>query len=218
MLNNYKMQSLNTATAYSFFSNEYVLTEEMCAEAELSRMDILFIIGWIVFSAFGYALFPSIPNMINEYFSSPSLGTILELSGGIGIPLISPIIAMVCIIKIFPQKVGQKRFKEQLTLVPSENRKLAFYNEYVEVTGKFKKKLPYDELVRTGETRTLYLLYFTNQRILFVPKSGFHKGTLSELKHFISKRRTIESKIYGIVRYSPALIYLYILIHTIYMG
>lgn len=205
----------NTPDHYSYFSNEYILTEEMCAEAELSRIDIGLIIAWMLLTLIFLMMFPSLPEMIYDYFSSPSSGTILSLSGGIGITLLSPLAVIFLLAKTFPKKAGAKRFHEQLSLVPSENRSLAFYNEYVEVTGKFKRKLPYTELKRTGETRNLYLLYFTEKRILFVHKSGFHKGTLSELKSFIQKRRTWKSKIYGILRWLPVLYFLILCCYVI---
>ena len=210
-------KTLNT-TAYSSFSNTYLLTEEICAEAEISRIDIGIAIIWMLLMFIVYVLLPSIPDMINEYFSSPSLSTIIELSGGIGIQIISPIVAVVCIIKAFPKLVGAKRYKEQLTLVPGENRTLEFYDEYVEITGKFKRKLPYKELKRIGETKNLYILYFKEKRILFVHKSGFHKGTLRDLKQFIRDRRTWGSKVYGIIRYLPVLLYLILFSFAIWAG
>ena len=210
-------KTLNT-TAYSSFSNTYLLTEEICAEAEISRIDIGIAIIWMLLMFIVYVLLPSLPDMINEYFSSPSLSTIIELSGGIGIQIVSPIVAIICIIKAFPKLVGAKRFKEQLTLVPGENRTLEFYDEYVEITGKFKRKLPYKELKRIGETKNLYILYFKEKRILFVHKSGFHKGTLRDLKQFIRERRTWSSKVYGIIRYLPVLLYLMLFSFAIWTG
>ena len=210
-------QSSNT-TAYSFFSNTYILTEEICAEAEISRIDTGIAIIWMLLMFFVYAMFPALPSMVDNYFSSPSLSTVIELSGGIGIQIISPIVAVVCLIKAFPKLVGAKRFQEQLTLVPSKNRTLEFYDEYVEITGKLKQKFPYKELKRIGETKNLYILYFKQKRILFVHKSGFHKGTLRDLKQFIRERRTWSSKVYGIIRYLPVLLYLILFSFAIWEG
>lgn len=115
--------------------------------------------------------------------------------------------AAVLMIKSFPRLVGEKRFKEQLKLVPSEKRCVNFYDQYVEIKGKFSKKIPYRELMRTGQTRSLYLLFFTERRILILPKSRFCKGTLAELKIFIRQRRTLKSKIYGILRWLPVVLF-----------
>lgn len=193
---------------YSFFDNEYLLTEEMCAEAEISRIDTGLIIAWLLFTFMLFAIMPSAPDMLYDYFSSPSLGTIFSLSGGLGITILPSFVAVILIIKIFPKKAGAKRFQEQLQLVPGAKRNIFFYNEYVEVTGKFRKKLFYTELKRTGETRNLYILYFKEKRIVFIPKANFHKGTLSELKSFIRKRRTWRSKLYGIIRWLPVLYFM----------
>ncbi|NBJ91768.1 YcxB family protein [Parablautia muri] len=111
---------------------------------------------------------------------------------------------MILLIKSFPQLVGDKRFKERMLFAPSAKRSINFYDEYVEVKGKFSQKLPYKELKRTGQTRSLYLLFFTERRIVILHKAGFRKGTLAELKEFIKEHRPFQSKIYGIIRYLPA--------------
>ncbi len=201
---------------YSFFTNEYVLSKEMCAEMETARLDVGIAFELTVAAAMMIAFFrplleiiPEIPALLYDYFSSPSPGTVLELSGfnlalpGVSVSLIG---AVILLIRSFPALVGDKRFNEQLHFVPSVNRSVNFYDKYVEVKGKFSKKLPYKELKRTGETRSLYLLFFTERRIVLVPKSGFRKGSLAELKPFIRKRRTLKSKIYGKIRYLPVLL------------
>lgn len=165
-----------------------------------------------------FMMMPFAPAMINDYFSAPSMGTILSLSGGVGITILPSFAAVILLIRVFPQKAGEKRFQEQLQLVPSEKRRLCFYNEYVEVTGKFRKKLSYTELKRTGETRNLYLLYFKDNKIVYVPKDKFRKGTLRELKSFISRRRTWGSKCYGVIRWLPVLFFLLVCCRGIWEG
>lgn len=201
---------------YSFFTNEYLLTEKMCAEAERSRIDVGLVIAWLLLTLMLFMMMPSVPSMIYDYFSSPSLGTIFSLSGGVGITILPSFAVILLIAKAFPQKAGAKRFQEQLKLVPGEKRNLSFYDEYVEVTGKFRKKLPYAELKRTGETKNLYILYFKEKRILFVPKSSFHKGTLMELKSFIKKHRTVTSKLYGFIRWLPAVFFLILCCYAVW--
>jgi len=201
---------------YSFFTNEYLLTEEICAEAEISRIDVGLVIAWLLLTFMFFMMMPSIPSMIYDYFSSPSPGTILSLSGGVVITILPSFVIILLIAKTFPRKAGAKRFQEQLQLVPGEKRNLSFYDAYVEITGKFKKKLPYTELKRMGETRNLYILYFTEKRILLIPKAGFHKGTLTELKSFIRKRRTIRSKLYGFIHWLPALCFLLLCCYAIW--
>lgn len=201
---------------YSFFDNEYLLTEEMCAEAEISRIDTGLIIAWILFAFMIFVMMPSVPDLFYDYFSSPSLGTIFSLSGGVGITILPSFAAVILIIKIFPKKAGAKRFQEQLKLVPSEKRSVSFYNGYVEVMGKFRKKIPYTELKRTGETRNLYILYFKEKKIVFVPKGNFRKGTLRELKSFIRKHRTWSSKLYGAMRWLPVLFFLLMCCYAIW--
>ena len=201
---------------YSYFTSEYTLTKEMCAEMEISRIDmgiayILTIAAAMMIAFFRplIELIPEIPYFLYDYFSSPSPGTILELSGfngvlpGLSISLFGATILMV---KAFPQLVGDKRFGEQMQFLPSPNRKINFYDQYVEAEGKFHQKLPYKELKRTGETRSLYLLFFTEKRILILPKTAFRKGSLPELKDFIKEHRTVKSKIYGIVRWLPVVL------------
>ncbi len=199
---------------YSFFTNEYTLTKEMCAEMELSKMDIgiafLLLVSIMAILA-NIQIFLRNPSetlgLFSEYFSSPSPDTVLAMSGFTGIFTgLSVPVAMVFFIKAFPKLLGEKRFNEQLNLVPSENRKVNFYDHYVEVKGKFSKKLPYNELQRTGETRNLYLLFFTERRILLLPKNRFCKGTLAEVKAFVRERRTLNSKIYGVVRWLPVVL------------
>lgn len=112
--------------------------------------------------------------------------------------------------------VGEKRLKEQLTLVPSQKRRIDFYEKHVRVEGKLSKNLPYSELKRTGETRNLYILYFQDKRILILHKAGFRKGRLQEVKEFIRKRRTFRSRIYGVVRYVPAVAYALLFIFAIW--
>lgn len=151
-------------------------------------------------------IIPQIPDLFYAYFSSPSPGTILELSGFNGtLPFISVSVAGAAILMIrsFPQLVGDKRFEEQLKFLPSQNRQINFYDQYVEVRGKFSQKIPYKELNRTGETRNLYLLFFTEKRILLLPKDRFRKGTLAEVKAFVKEHRTLKSKIYGVIRWLP---------------
>lgn len=200
---------------YSFFTNEYILTKEICAEAERSRVDILIEYGVAVATAVLLVFFMSIPenfpgiaDRIYGYFSSPSAGTILELSG-VGITVFgfpaAVIVGFGMLIRFFPHMVGEKRLEEQLKFVPSANRRVDFYDQYVEVKGKFSKKLPYAELKRTGETRNLYLLFFTERRMLILHKSGFRKGRLPDVKSFIAKRRTVKSKVFGVVRHLPVI-------------
>lgn len=211
---------------YSYFTNEYTLTEEMCAEMETSRMDLgiacVFIIAAAIIPAnllSFFRLLPDIPGQLYEYFSSPSSTDILELSGfRSALPLPSGL-ALLCVTiplaKSFPRLVGEKRFGEQLQFLPSPNRQINFYDEYIEAAGKFHKKLPYQELMRTGETRRLYLLFFTERRILILPKDRFLKGTLPELKDFIRERRTFKSKFYGVIRYLPVVL-VFLLFLTIF--
>lgn len=198
---------------YSFFTNEYTLTMEICAEAEISRIDtgiayVLTISAAMMIAFFRplLSLVPQIPGLLYAYFSSPSPGTILELSGFNGLlPFVSVSItgAAILMIKAFPQLVGEKRLEEQLKFLPSPNRQVNFYDQYIEVKGKFHKNLPYKELKRTGETRSLYLLYFTEKRVLILPKNRFYKGSLPELKPFIREHRTLKSKLYGAIRWLP---------------
>lgn len=200
-------------TSCSHFTNEYTLTKEMCAEAEISRIDLgaayvgmtaAFVFLVFLFSASGNFL--SISDAIREYFTYPSVETVLQLSGPVGITFVSPLIAVFCFIKVFPKLVGDKQFKEHMKLVPSANRTLSFYENHVTVQGNFSKKLPYRELRRTGETRHLYILYFTEKRILLVDKNRFRKGNLKELKQFIKKHRTMKSRLFGVVRWFPVII------------
>lgn len=200
----------NTPDNYDFFTNEYVLTENMCAEAEVSRMDVLFAVWLILLIIMFTLMMPFFPSMIQDYFSAPSLGTVFTLSGGVGITFLPPFAIIILAAKVLPKKVGAKRFQEQLLLVPGEKRRLSFYNKYVAVTGDFTEELPYSKLRRTGQTKHLYILYFKNKRILFVPKDGFRKGTFSDFKSFIRQRRTWGSKIYGIIRYLPILYFLFL--------
>lgn len=202
---------------YSYFTNEYTLTEDMCAETETSRMDLgiacVFVAAAAILAANlwpSLELIPEIPGLLYEYFSSPSSSDILQLSGfNMALPFVSIpafLCAAVFLIKSFPRLVGEKRFGEQLQFLPSPNRQINFYDQYVEATGKFHKKLLYNELKRTGETRSLYLLFFTERRIVILHKAGFCKGTLPELKAFISKRRTLRSRLYGILRWLPVVL------------
>lgn len=203
---------------YSYFTNEYTLTEDMCAETETSRMDLgiacVFVAAAAILAANlwpSLELIPEIPGLLYEYFSSPSSSDILQLSGfNMALPFVSIpafLCAAVFLIKSFPRLVGEKRFGEQLQFLPSPKRQINFYDQYVEATGKFHKKLLYNELKRTGETHSLYLLFFTERRILILPKSRFCKGTLAELKIFIRQRRTLKSKIYGILRWLPVILF-----------
>lgn len=194
-------------TIYSSFTNEYTLTKEMCAEAELSRLDIGIAYVCMTFLFVFFVFLQSLPGTIfslseaaQACFSEPSAGTILQFSGATGITFVSPIVAVIVLLKVFPKLVGEKQFKEHMKLIPSANRRIDFYENYVMVEGKFHKKLHYSELKRTGETRHLYLLYFTDRRILLLDKSGFRKGNLRELKFFLKKRRTVKSRLYGAVR------------------
>lgn len=195
---------------YSSFTNQYVLTKEMCAEAELSRIDIgiayicitfLFVFLVLLQSASETAF--SLQNAVENYFAAPSASTILQLSGAAGITFVSPVVAVIAFLKVFPKLVGEKQFKEHMKLVPGTNRKIDFYEDHVVVAGKFRKELPYRELKRTGETRRLYLLYFTDRRILILDKAGFRKGNLRDLKSFLKKRRSTSSRLYGIARLLP---------------
>lgn len=214
---------------YSYFTNEYTLTEDMCAEMETSRIDLgiacVFILAaTIILGSLVpfFKLLPEIPGLLDEYFSSPSSADILELSGfRSALPLPSGL-AILCaaipLIKAFPRLVGEKRFGEQLQFLPSPNRQINFYDQYIEAAGKFHKKLPYQELLRTGETRSLYLLFFTERRILILPKSRFCKGTLADLKTFIRQRRTFKSKLYGILRWLPVMLALWMCLSAILSG
>ena len=165
---------------YSYFTNEYTLTEDMCAETETSRMDLgiacVFVAAAAILAANlwpSLELIPEIPGLLYEYFSSPSSSDILQLSGfNMALPFVSIpafLCAAVFLIKSFPRLVGEKRFGEQLQFLPSPKRQINFYDQYVEATGKFHKKLLYNELKRTGETRSLYLVFFTDRRILILP-------------------------------------------------
>lgn len=204
-------------TLYSFFTNEYTLTKEICAETEPSRLDIGIALIIVAGAAIPLACIldllsrlPEIPALLHAYFSSSSSTVVYNSQGGIyAMPGVSLAFlgAAVLMIKSFPRLVGEKRFKEQLKLVPSEKRCVNFYDQYVEIKGKFSKKIPYRELMRTGQTRSLYLLFFTERRILILPKSRFCKGTLAELKIFIRQRRTLKSKIYGILRWLPVILF-----------
>ncbi len=225
MKNDFNRAEANTQ--YSYFTNEYTLTKEMCAELEASRIDIgLLFIGvvsvilfiGILSSAPEMAL--TIPDVANEYFSSPSAGTILQFSGisGVGgILFVPPLVAIWCTMKTFPKLAGEKQFKEHMKLVPSENRTVFFYDTHVTVKGKFSKKLPYKELCRIGETRNYYILYFTERRILPVDKAGFRKGNLKELKAFLRERRTWKSKIFGVVRYFPPVLFFIFFCYVMWM-
>lgn len=208
MKNDSDMSEMNKR--YSYITNEYTLTKEMCAEIERSRIDIgIIYVGMtliFVFMVFLTSVSDSIPSILDalyDCFASPSAGTILELSGVTGITFLPPVFAVWWLWKAFPRLVGEKQYKEHMKLVPSANRTVSFYDTHVTVEGKFSKKLPYKELKRTGETRNYYILYFTEKRILPVDKGGFHKGNLKELKAFLKERRTLKSRIYGIVRYLP---------------
>lgn len=213
--------------AYSFFTNEYVLTKELCAEAERSRMDvgILYVLSVATFALcvclMDYSgTWKVISDMLREYFSAPSPGTILELSGAGIMAVAMPVgffAAGVAFVKSFPKLVGEKRLKEQLSLVPSVNRRVDFYDEYVEIQGKFSRKLPYYELKRVGETRNLYLLFFTGKRMLILHKAGFRKGNLADLKIFVKERRTRKSKIYGIIRYVPVVCVIVLFLGVLWM-
>lgn len=114
---------------YSYFTNEYTLTKEMCAETELSRIDVGIAYVLTVAAAMMLAFFrpflkliPEIPDLLYAYFSSPSPDTILELSGVNAIypfASISITAAAILMIKSFPQLVGDKRYDEQLKFLPS---------------------------------------------------------------------------------------------------
>lgn len=199
----------------SFFTNEYTLTKEICAQTEPSRLDIgiafLIVAGAsipIAYILIFLSRLSEITALLHAYFSSSSSTVVFNPSGGIyAAPGISLVFAgaAILMIKSFPRLVGEKRFKEQLKLVPSEKRCVNFYDQYVEIKGKFSKKIPYKELMRTGETRNLYLLFFTEKRIVILHKAGFCKGTLPELKAFVRKRRTLHSKLYGLLRWLPVI-------------
>lgn len=199
---------------YSFFTNEYTLTKELCAETEPCRLDTGIAYCITVAAAMLLAslkpflsMLPRIPALLHAYFSSSSSAVVWDQTGvNYAMPgfSLSILAAILLLVKSLPRLVGEKRYKEQMKLVPSEKRNVNFYDQYVEVKGKFSKKIPYRELKRTGETRSLYLLFFTERRIVILHKSGFRKGSLSELKAFIRKRRTIKSKLYGILRWAPA--------------
>lgn len=207
-----------SSTVFSFYSNHYTLTREMCAEAELSRIDmgIAFVVMTLIFVVL--AQFPSLPETIHEYFLSPSSSTILTFSGVTGIFVCSPLAAIYLLGKMFPRMVGEKRFKEQLALVPSECRQIDFYDSYVKVTGKFSRKLDYKNLKRTGETRHLYLLFFSGKQMLILPKSGFRKGTLPSLKAFLKKRQTWKTRIYGVIRFLPTIGYFLLYCYSLWTG
>ena len=223
MSTNPVQQTSKTDTRFSFFTNRYTLTREMCAEAELSRIDIgLFCVSmtllsvFIVFLSSVPDLLPSIPDAAYSFFSSPSPGTILELSGAVGITFVSPVIAILCLLKAFPHLVGEKRFQEQLKFIPSACRTLSFYEECVIVEGGLRKKLPYGELRRVGKTRNLYLLYFTEKRILPVDRHGFRKGELREFRAFLAKRRTWKSRCHGVLRLIPPTIYFLLFVYILW--
>lgn len=211
MKNDFSRAEINTQ--YSYFTNEYTLTKEMCAELEPSRIDLGFIfVGMTIIFMFMVLLpsvsdmIPAIPDAAHAFFSTPSVGTILEFSGVTGITFVPPLVAIWCLIKAFPKLVGEKQFKEHMKLVPGVNRTVSFYDTHVTVKGKFSKKLPYKELRRIGETRNYYILYFTEKIILPVDKAGFRKGNLKELKEFLRERRTWKSKVFGVARYLPSVI------------
>lgn len=211
---------------YSYFTNEYVLTQEMCAEAERSRIDVglLCVVATLTGVLFLYLL--SIPEFLNvlqnrvgDIVLLPSDGTVLQMSGVNAQVISGPviyIIAMVMLIKFFPKMVGEKRLKEQLTLVPSVNRRIDFYEQHVRVEGKLSRNLPYSELKRTGETRNLYILYFRHKKILILHKAGFRKGRLPDVKEFIRKRRTFCSRLYGVIRYVPIAVYVFLFVFAIW--
>lgn len=209
--NDSKISEMNTH--YSFFTNKYTLTKEMCAELEVVRLDVGFLyVGitlWfvlIVCLSSASDIVPSFSDAVYGYFSNPSVGTILEFSGVTGITFVPPVVAVICLIKVFPKLVGEKQFKEHMKLVPSAERTLSFYDEHVILQGKFSRKLPYRELKRVGQTKHYYILFFTEKRIVPVDKNGFRKGNLKELKVFLRKKRTWKSKIYGVVRYVPLVV------------
>ena len=98
---------------YSSFTNQYVLTKEMCAEAELSRIDIgiayicitfLFVFLVLLQSASETAF--SLQNAVENYFAAPSASTILQLSGAAGITFVSPVVVVIAFLKVFPKLVG----------------------------------------------------------------------------------------------------------------
>lgn len=206
----YTQQTSKPDTRFSFFTNRYTLTREMCAEAELSRIDVglsfvamtlLFVC--VVFLSSVPDLLPSVPDAVYDYFSAPSAGTILELSGAVGITFVSPAVAILCLMKAFPKLVGEKRFQEQLRFLPSAARTLSFCEDHVTAEGGLRKKLPYRKLRRIGRTRNLYLLYFTEKRILPVDRHGFRKGEQREFLTFLQKRRTWRSRVYDVIRHIP---------------
>ena len=104
---------------YSYFTNEYTLTEDMCAETETSRMDLgiacVFVAAAAILAANlwpSLELIPEIPGLLYEYFSSPSSSDILQLSGfNMALPFVSIpafLCAAVFLIKSFPRLVGEK--------------------------------------------------------------------------------------------------------------
>lgn len=202
-------------TACSFFTNKYRLTTEMCGESELSRTDLGIMIGLILMVTLLCVAFPAFPDTIRAYFAEPSAGTILSLSGIAGITILPPVAALFALAMVFPKLVGEKRFQEQISFVPGENRTVDFYDQYVKIQGTFSKKLFYKDLKRTGQTRNLYLMFFRDRQMLIIPKSGFCKGSLKELKSFIKKHKTVGSRIYGILRYLPVLAYLLIMVFVL---
>lgn len=199
---------------YSFFTNEYTLTKALCAETEPSRLDtgiaycVTVAAAMLLASLRPFlAMLPRIPDLLHAYFSSSSSTVVWDRTGvNYAMPgfSVSILAAILLLVKSLPRLVGEKRYREQMKLVPSEKRSVNFYDQYVEIKGKFSKKIPYRELKRTGETRNLYLLFFTEKRIVILHKSGFCKGSLAELKAFIRKRRTLKSRLYGILRWVPA--------------
>lgn len=222
MKNDFNRAEANTQ--YSYFTNKYTLTKEMCAELETSRIDLgIIFVGMTIIFMFMVLLpsvsdiFPGLSEAAHAYFSSPSAGTILEFSGVAGITFVPSGVAVWCLLKAFPKLVGEKQFKEHMKLVPGENRTVSFYDMHVTVKGKFSKKLPYKELCRIGETRNYYILYFTERRILPVDKAGFRKGNLKELKAFLRERRTWKSKIFGVVRYFPPALFFIFFCYVMWM-
>ncbi len=204
--------------AYSHFTNEYVLTQEICAEAERSRIDVGLLCVVVTLTGVLCLYLLSLPEVLyalerrtGDAVLLPSDGTVLQMSGVNAQVISGPVIyviALVMLVKFFPKIVGEKRLKEQLTLVPSVNRRIDFYEKHVRVEGKLSRSLPYSELKRTGETRNLYILYFRDKRILILHKAGFRKGRLQDVKEFIRKRRTLRSRLYGVIHYVPTAIYI----------
>lgn len=107
-----------TPNKYSFFTNEYLLTEKMCAEAEISRIDVGLVIAWILLTLMFFMMMPSVPSMIYDYFSTPSLGTIFSLSGGVGITILPSFAVILLIAKTFPKKWEPNVFRNSSNLCP----------------------------------------------------------------------------------------------------